>query len=151
MKIDLLNKEDIFVNKNFKSKDEYYQTICSHLYSENKIDEEYLDSILKREEDFPTGLKLSNSCVAIPHTDYQHSKVTQLVITTLDNPILFKRMDDPKQNCAVNLVIQILFDSPEKQLGLLKLLMNAIQDESFVERVVKANSKEEIINLFIEK
>lgn len=146
----LLSKDDIFLNQNFTDTDSYYQGICGHLLKEGKIDQKYLESIEEREKQFPTGLNVGNICVAIPHTDYQHSKTTQLVITTLKTPINFRQMDNPDKICPVSIVIQILFDTPKKQLVLLKELMKMIQNQSFLESVKKASDKDTIMNLFKE-
>lgn len=146
----LLSKDDIFLNQNFIDTDSYYQEICGHLLKEGKIDQKYLESIEEREKQFPTGLNVGNICVAIPHTDYQHSKTTQLVITTLKTPINFRQMDNPDKICPVSIVIQILFDTPKKQLVLLKELMKMIQNQSFLESVKKASDKDTIMNLFKE-
>ena len=146
----LLSKDDIFLNQNFTDTDSYYQEICGHLLKEGKIDQKYLESIEEREKQFPTGLNVGNICVAIPHTDYQHSKTTQLVITTLKTPINFRQMDNPDKICPVSIVIQILFDTPKKQLVLLKELMKMIQIQSFLESVKKASDKDTIMNLFKE-
>lgn len=144
----LLSKDDIFLDKNFGDTDAYYKEICTHLLQEGKIDSNYLNSIETREKKFPTGLNTGKICVAIPHTDYQHSKTTQLVITTLGKPIYFKQMDDPSKSCPVTIIIQILFDSPEKQLILLKELMKMIQNQKFLNKVMDAKDINTIISLF---
>ncbi len=147
---ELLSKGDIFLNQTFENPSSYYKRICEHLFNEQKIDSEYLESVEKREKQFPTGLKTGRICVAIPHTDYQYSKTTQLVITTLKDPVYFRRMDDPSKECAVNIIIQILFDNPKKQLLLLQELMKIIQNQNFLRKVIKAKDKDEIVNLFKE-
>lgn len=150
MESNLLSKDDIFLNQNFKNTKSYYEKICEHLFKEKKVDSEYFKSIEDREKQFPTGLKTGKICVAIPHTDYQHSKTTQLVITTLKDPVYFKQMDDPEKECAVNIIIQILFDTPEKQLLLLKELMEIIKDQHFLKKVIEATDTDTIVNLFKE-
>lgn len=149
MKKDLFDKKDIFINKEFENTDSYYEFVCQHLEKELKIDSNYLSSIENREKSFPTGLKTGKICVAIPHTDYQHSKTSQLVVTTLKKPLKFRQMDDPNSFCDVNIVIQILFDTPDKQLSLLKNLMKLIQDQEFLQKIKNAKDKSQIINAFI--
>lgn len=145
----LFDQQDIFINKSFKDVNSYYEFICQHLKKENKIDNKYLDSIKNREKKFPTGLKTGKICVAIPHTDYQHSKTTQLVITTLSEPLKFHKMDDPKNFCNVSIIIQILFNTPEKQLILLKDLMRLIQNQTFLQDIKNAETKKQVLNTFI--
>ncbi len=145
----LLDEKDIFIDKQFENTDSYFQFVCQNLEQESKIDSKYLESIKEREKNFPTGLKTGNICVAIPHTDYQHSKTTQLVVTTLKTPLKFHQMDDPNSYCDVNIIIQILFDTPEKQLSLLKNLMKLIQNQDFLQNIKNAKDKKQIINIFV--
>lgn len=57
-------------------------------------------------------------------------------------------MDDPTKLCGVNIIIQILFYTPDKQVELLKQLMNLIQNQNFLQDVLDANNKKTILNLF---
>ena len=144
----LLSEDDIFINQVFESCNSYYERICDHLLREEKVDINYLHSIKEREKKFPTGLNTGKICVAIPHTDFQHCKTNQLVITTLKRPVYFKQMDDPTKLCGVNIIIQILFYTPDKQVELLKQLMNLIQNQNFLQDVLDAKNKKTILDLF---
>ena len=57
-------------------------------------------------------------------------------------------MDDPTKLCGVNIIIQILFYTPDKQVELLKQLMNLIQNQNFLQDVLDANNKKTILDLF---
>ncbi|MDF7638009.1 PTS sugar transporter subunit IIA [Lactobacillus sp. ESL0791] len=146
-----IDKKDIFLNKEFSSRKQFYDFITNILLEEGKIKDTYKNSILVRESKFPTGLDTGEIKVAIPHTDYNQSNVTQLVITTLSKPIKFKKMDNPVDEIEVSIIFLILFNKPEKQLLMLKQIMNIIQDQVFLKNLLKQNSTSEVISLFNNK
>lgn len=144
----LLDSQDIFINKSFASREEFYGFITEHLLSEKKIKPSYKESILKREENFPTGLDTGSIKVAIPHTDYNQSKTTQLVITTLAEPIKFRQMDDPSQEIDISIILLILFNQPKKQLVLLQQIMKIVQNQQILTNILSQKTSDSMINLF---
>lgn len=148
MENELLDADDVFVQMLFESKEDYFEFITDHLEKENKIKDGYKKSILEREVSFPTGLATENMGVAIPHTGYEQANTNQIVITTLKKPVKFNRMDDPKEVVEASLILLILFDKPEKQPEILKQIMATIQNQEFLEKLLKQNNVNDVMKLF---
>lgn len=148
MKNELLDLNDIFVKKTFNTKEDFFDFISCHLIEENKVKNTFETNILDREKTFPTGLDTGKIGVAIPHTGYENSNTNQIVITTLASPLGFNKMDDPNDVVEVSVILLILFDKPEKQPEILKQIMAVIQNQEFLEALLKQDSAESIVELF---
>lgn len=142
-----LSIENIFIDQEFSNQKDFFDEISKHLVRNNYVKSGYFESLITRETNYPTGLATGEINVAIPHTDYQFSNTTQLVITTLKKPIIFNRMDDPDETVSVQLIILILFDKPEKQLELLGKIMAIVQNQALLLEMLKAKTPEEICQL----
>lgn len=147
MENELFDASDVFVQMEFNTKQDFFEFITNHLQKENKIKEGFKDSLLNREKSFPTGLVTETMGIAIPHTEYEYSNTNQIVITTLKQPLEFKRMDDPTENVDVSIILLILFDKPEKQPEILKQIMTTIQDKSFLDELLQQENVDNVLKL----
>ena len=147
MENELFDASDVFVQMEFNTKQDFFEFITNHLQKENKIKEGFKDSLVNREESFPTGLVTETMGIAIPHTEYEYANTNQIVITTLKQPLEFKRMDDPTENVDVSIILLILFDKPEKQPEILKQIMTTIQDKSFLDELLQQENVDNVLKL----
>ncbi|MCJ0583646.1 PTS sugar transporter subunit IIA, partial [Enterococcus cecorum] len=69
-------------------------------------------------------------------------------VTILENAVKFKRMDDSSKSVNVKIILQLLFDKPDKQVTLLKELMAKVTDQNFLQKLVKEKNEENIVKLF---
>ena len=93
------------------------------MYKTNSVCEKYLDSIIDREKIFPTGLKIGNINIAIPHTDHKYSNIEGIVLSTLKSPLIFKRMDDPDKDVSVDIIIHLFFNTGDKKVEVLPKIL----------------------------
>ncbi|KYC60124.1 MULTISPECIES: PTS sugar transporter subunit IIA [Heyndrickxia] len=142
-----LEVKNIYVKRNFSSADDFFKVITSKLEKEGMIKEGYYNAITNREKTYPTGLDTGQIKVAIPHTDCKFSNKTQLIVTTLEKPVKFKRMDDPDSEVSVSVIILILFDNPNKQLKLLSEIMKIVKNQELLAEILKAKTPEEVYQL----
>lgn len=143
-----LDKNHIFRELELETADEYFEFVGEKLLSEGFVKETYVEALKNREKEFPTGLNLPIG-VAIPHTDADYVKKNTYIVSTFKNPIIFNEMGgEPDSEVNVKLAINIVMNDGNKHLEALQSLISKIQEESFVESVVNANSDEEIQELF---
>ena len=84
------NKDvDVYLNR-----DEALKMLSDKFVEANVVEDTFLQGILKREAVFPTGLQLDVYGVAIPHTDPEYVKETQIGFMSLNNPVVFRDMGD---------------------------------------------------------
>ncbi|KLI74668.1 PTS transporter subunit IIA-like nitrogen-regulatory protein PtsN [Lacticaseibacillus zeae DSM 20178 = KCTC 3804] len=147
---ELVSDADIFIDQEFQDEQEYFEMVATHLLEERKVKTSFLENILQREKDYPTGLNTGEIKVAIPHTDYTNANTTQLVVTTFKSPVGFHQMDDPDYVIPVNLAIMILFDNPEKQPQMLKYIMEIVQSQTNLREIINTKNVKSMKQLFEE-
>ncbi len=143
--------EDVFLNVDVKSDSDVLSFMARHLLKEGKVKKGYEEHLLAREFDYPTGLYLGEINVAIPHTDYQYANTTQVAIATLNNPVLWRSMEDPDETLSVSVVVLSIFDHPEHQLKVLQQIMGVLQNQECVAEITKATTPQQVISAFEKK
>jgi len=126
------------------------QKIATHGYAEGLVHETWLDAVVAREKEFPTGLPTPIP-VAIPHTDSAHVKGDGIGFFRLSTPVSFGEMGSVDEVIPVAIVIPLLITNPEEQVDLLMAVIGAVQDEPFVSQLMSARSLIEVAALFVKK
>lgn len=129
--LDVENQKELF--------EKMYQT----LYTNQCVKESYLDAIIKREEEYPTGILFADTGFAIPHTDSKHVMKSQICFASLNKPIEFKDMTNINHSISVELVFMLAMSQPHEQIQTLQNLMALFQDEESVKKLKECSSQEE--------
>jgi PTS system galactitol-specific IIA component len=145
--LDLLNKELIVTKLEVETKEELFEKLYKKLYDSGFVKESYLDGIKKREEKFPTGLQLNKYGAAIPHTDPKHVITPAIVVATLAKPLSFKNMENSSKNVDVNVVFMMALKDPHSQIDMLKQLASLLQNDSILEKILNAETSDEIMEI----
>lgn len=154
--IDILQeliKEELIIEKSdCSSYVEIIESLYGRLLEHSYVQEKYLCDVLTREQSYPTGLKLNGDLnIAIPHANSEHVLESGIALSILKNPVEFNRMDDPQEKVKVSIVLLIALKESQKQIKVLEELINLLQDEKFLERLIRQREKGEIVRLFREK
>lgn len=112
------------------------------------VKDTYVQAVLDREKDLPTGLKIGKINVAIPHTDIQHVNETVVGIATLKEPVKFHLMEDPSQEVEVDIVFLLGVTQPKEQTKLLGSLMSIFKDKERLVKLKEATTEHEIHDIF---
>lgn len=142
-----LDNQLVELRGNYVSSQDVIRSLFEKLYSLQYVKESYLEAVLHREIVYPTGLPLSNTGVAIPHTDSQHVLKPTIGVCILDKPVAFKMMGSPDTVVNVEVVLMLAISDPQKQLAMLQRLMGVFQDEQAMEAIKNAATEEEVVNL----
>lgn len=114
--IDAEDQEDLFTQA--------YQ----RLLKEGLVADGFLDQVIEREEDYPTGLSSQNlgadlPNLAFPHTEGIFVKKDRLVPIKLLKPVTFHSMVDPQVSLPVGFCFMLLDDKADGQAKLLSQTM----------------------------
>lgn len=107
----------------------------------------YVQALIERERDYPTGLDVSGYGVAIPHTSVDHVSKPGIAIAVLNNPVTFIQMGTDDETVGVRLVFMLAVVDPNKHIDELQRILEIIQDTAVLEKLLSAGSAEEIIGL----
>lgn len=121
------------------------------LVDNNYIKPSYIDGVLEREENFPTGLVLANAGIAIPHASPNNNVLKNgIAAARLANSVKFHSMEDPEQQVDVNMIFILVLANSNEHLEVLKNLFVAFQNEALVKALEASKDKVSFLNLLIE-
>lgn len=141
---DYLREPLILLNTNFNSTDELFNGVNDIAFAEGFVTDQFLPKIKAREATFPTGLQLEDRGVAIPHTDADTINKEFVAVVVNQQPISFKRMDDPDSTTPVKVAFVLGLNQPHAQLEMLQSLMGIIQDSSILDKLEAATDQKDI-------
>lgn len=143
----MFKEELIFLDHNFDSSEEVLEYSFKQLRRLEYVKEGYLDSILTRENEFPTGLMTHVGInIAMPHTDSDLALREAIVFVRNKKDVIFRHMIDPEEEVPTQLIFNIVVKDPKNQVTFLTKLMKMFQDEMLLEFLLSETNKENIIH-----
>ncbi len=107
----------------------------------------YVDAVVARENEFPTGLPTNGAGVAIPHCDTSHILRPALSVAILSSPIPFGVMGGQGETVPVDIVIMLALNDPSAQIDVLRQVSNMVQDGGMLNSLKVASTHEEVIEI----
>lgn len=131
-----------------ENQDELFHAMFEKAYEQGFVKETFLPKIKERESIFPTGLSVNNYSIAIPHTDPEHVVEQFIAVSVLEKPVSFHLMEDNTKTTEVQAVLMLGLNQPHSQIEVLQELMQVIQVEEHLEKLIHAKDKSDITLLF---
>ena len=100
-------------------------------------------SISPLDEEAKTG-------VAIPHTDPEYVKETQLGFMTLDEPVTFRNMGNFDDTVQVNIMFMMAIKEAHGQIEMLQKLMGLFVEEDLMKRLHEVDNFDDFIKIIEE-
>src|SRR5690625_5588463 len=115
-----LYNKDLILKSDAKTQEEVFNEVGSFLLDKGLVNDEFIDAIIDREHNYPTGLDLSPVAeglpnVAIPHTETEFCKTKAVVFVKLTHEVLFYNMIASEQELKVNYLFIIDDDNATLQ------------------------------------
>lgn len=123
--------------------------MATKLMERGYVNGDFINAILKREQEFPTGIAAKDMGVAFPHADPGYVKETSIAVGVLAEPVTFKQMVS-EEDVPVNVVFMLAIKEPEQQVTMLQRLMGIIQEEGCLNAIFHASSQVEVADLIKE-
>lgn len=127
-----ISKDLIFLNLDFNNKEEIIEFLANKLHQLGYVKNTYFNSVLNREQIYPTGLILNGYNVAIPHTESEYVYKSGIIVGRLNKPIVFKYMANPNQEVLVSLVIMLAIKNPKNHVPVLSELMTKLSNKELL-------------------
>ena len=143
----ICDKKIALFHQDAKDRDEALKMLSDKFVEANVVEDTFLQGILKREAVFPTGLQLDVYGVAIPHTDPEYVKETQIGFMSLNNPVVFRDMGDLDNEIQVSVIFMMAIKEAHGQLEMLQKLMGMFGDNDAMEKLAKCSTYEEFIDI----
>ena len=117
--------------------------MAERVLSKGLITREFIDDVIEREQEFPTGLEFEIP-IAIPHIGVGCNR-SFLSLATLKTPVDFESMDGSEKILPVEIVILFGITNQDDQVDLLKKFIFAFQEVENLKKVRAAGEPAEII------
>lgn len=121
--------------------------VGSAVIREGYAKDTYVQALITRERDYPTGLDVDGYGVAIPHTSVDHVNKPGIAIAVLNEPVTFTQMGTDDETVGVRLVFMLAVVDPNKHIDELQRILAIIQDTAVLDKLLSAKGAEEIINI----
>lgn len=111
------------------------------LLEENCVYDDFYESCVEREKNYPTGL--TEYCpIAIPHTSKEHVKQEAICALRLAHPVSFHRMDDSESIVQAKYILNLAFLNDNEHIELISRIVRCIKDTEFVNEMDKMTIEE---------
>ena len=127
---DLLKPELVFFDFEATDRIDFFTKLGEKLKEGGYVKDSWLDAILEREKNYPTGLECTSISVALPHVDPQHHNKPYMAIIKPKNPIEFDGMADTGLVNAQLIVNLGLLAHEEGQVAVLQAFLGIFIDDA---------------------
>lgn len=142
------DKYMIMLNIRASSSDELLKEISQLFYDKDYVHDSFKQAIIKREEQYPTGLKTTSVGVAIPHADPVHVKQESLAVGILKDAVTFNEMTSGEP-LNVEIVFMLGITDSGQHLIILKALSEILRDKEKLSSIRYAATKEEVFQCIL--
>ncbi|WP_346683779.1 PTS sugar transporter subunit IIA [Anaerostipes butyraticus] len=143
----LFHENCIILNLEAKDKESAMQALYKTLYQAGKVKESFLKGVMDREKVFPTGLKIGDFGIAIPHTDPEHVKEAGIAIATLKNPVEFECMDNPDTKIEAGIIFMLALENGHNHVEVISQIVKMFQNQAVLEALQKAETNQEVMGI----
>ncbi len=134
----LLKSELVFFDFEVADRGELFRRLGVVLAEKGYVKETWLDAILEREKNYPTGLQCETIGVALPHVDPQYLLKPYIAIVKPTAPVEFEGMAGSGRVDA-QLVINLgLVAHAEDQVGVLQAFLGIFMDQAATQEILGA-------------
>lgn len=124
------------------------RAIGKQMESKGYINDKYTPSVIEREKDFPTGLKLVSAGIAIPHaTPMGNVLENGIAVARLKQPVPFHLMENPDSTVEADLIFLLALKDSGQHLDILKQLFITFQDDAIVKGLMTCQEPKEILRI----
>lgn len=105
----------------------------------------FIEAILKREAEYPTGLHTPGGDVAIPHADPEWTISPSLTVGFLDQPVKFNPMGGEGGEVITSLILMLTIADASEHLMFLQALAGIMENETTLKELQKTKDVEMLI------
>lgn len=146
MILDKLNENLIFTKIEVDTNVDAIKYMADHFVKLGYCKTEYISSLIKRENEYPTGLNIDGIGVAIPHTDTNLVNEESLGMAILSKPVSFIEMgtDDV---VMVDIIFMLAVKEAKEHIESLQGVINMIQNKKILNAIRGSDKKEQVVEI----
>ncbi len=142
----LFTPELVFFDFEAKDRFEFFSKMSEILVEKGYVKDTWLDAILTREKNYPTGLQFEHIAVALPHVDPENLIKPYIAVIKPKEPIVFEGMAGIGGDVPAELIVNLgLLAHAEGQVAVLQALMGVFMDEASVADITAQTTPEGMV------
>jgi PTS system galactitol-specific IIA component len=146
--IDLLSLDHVLVGVEAADAQAVIRILADLLVQSGHVTPRFVESILKREQTYPTGLPTEPFATAIPHADPDQVNASSISVGVLKSAVQFAQMGtDGSVRLDVLVVFLLAIKERDKQVGLIQQLTMLIQNPSLLQALSEAKTPVEVLDM----
>lgn len=146
---DLLKPELVFFDFEAKDRFDFFEKLGEKLKNDGYVKDSWLDAILEREKNYPTGLDCPGVSVALPHVDPEHLLKPYIAIVKPKSPIEFDGMADTGLVNAQLIVNLGLMAHEEGQVAVLQAFLGIFIDDAASAEIMAQTTEQGMIDTVV--
>lgn len=143
----MLRKELIKLNMDCRDSQEAIRTLAETFVKYGAVKESFVDAVMEREKNYPTGLPAVAYDIAIPHTVSKHVIEPAMAVGILNKPVEFHQMGSPEIILHPQVLFMLAISDPKEQLSLLRRIMKLLQNKELLIAVKNADTPDKVYDL----
>lgn len=143
----MLRKELIQLNLECEDSQEAIRTLAQSFVKYGAVKESFVEAVMEREKNYPTGLPAVAYDIAIPHTVSKHVIEPAMAVGVLKKPVEFHQMGSPEIILHPQVLFMLAISDPKEQLTLLRRIMKLLQNKELLEAVKEADTPDKVYDL----
>ena len=129
----LFTPELVFFDFEASDRVDFFTKMSHILMDKGYVKESWLDAIMTREKNYPTGLAFEHISVALPHVDPEHLVKPYIAVIKPKEPVIFEGMAGIGGDIPAELIVNLgLLAHAEGQVAVLQALMGVFMEEDTV-------------------
>lgn len=130
-----------------ENQEEAIRCMAALLKKEGCVGEGYAELVLKREKEYPTGLRTKGAVIAMPHAFDDTIQGNHVAIGILKRPVSFCNMEDIDEILQVKIIFMLAIGGAHEQLEMLKILMQMFKEEALLKAVSNLHENDKICEM----
>ena len=142
----LFTPELVFFDFEASDRVDFFTKMSQILMDKGYVKESWLDAIMTREKNYPTGLAFETVSVALPHIDPEHLNKPYIAVIKPKEPIAFRGMAGIDGDVPAQIIVNLgLTAHEEGQVAVLQALMGVFLDTDAVSRIMAQTTPEGMV------
>lgn len=143
MRLDLIKRDLIALDWRVEDQSDFFDRMVGVLTAGSYVRNTFRDALGARESKYPTALPTSPEAVAIPHSDAEHVITPFIAPVRLRTPVTWHEMGNDSVTHQVRFIFMLGFTDEGGHVEVLQILLQNLQDPSFMERLDQARTEGE--------
>lgn len=144
---DRVREDLIFLGVEGDTRDEVLKNISDELLARGIVKDTFYEALLKRENEYPTGLPIGDINVAVPHTFPENVNEIAVSVAVPKNPVVFYSMGDPDEEVVVSVICCLALKKIDENVRMLPSLMDFFANPDNLKSVLACKEPAEVMAL----